>query len=507
MNSTFPHPDPNPDPNPNPNPNPGLDRGSAGAIPQGELFEHLVESSTEFAIFATRPDGIITSWNIGAERLFGYATEDMLGRSCDLIFTEEDQAAGIPGQERELARRDGRAEDERWHRRRNGSLFWGSGSLVPLRNPEDGFVKIVRDRTEAHRAGEALRENEERFRLLATSIPQLVFRTLPGGSRTWGSPQWIEFAGMSLAESIGNGWLKTIHPDDLPATRAAWEGAEERGEYHVEHRVRAVDGEYRWHQTRARPVPRGEGREASTETPLSGEWVGTMTDIHDLRGLKDRQAVLLAELQHRTRNLLAVVQSIGGQTIRKSTSLQDFGGEFEGRLRALSRVQGLLARADHQDIDLRGLLEMELVAHGDDAMESGRIRLEGPPVSLPAISAQAMGLAVHELATNAVKYGALGHETGRLSVTWRLERDGAAPRVALEWREGGVPLPPDGPPRRKGYGTELIERALPYQLRARTRLEFGSDGVRCTIAVPVKEGPAQAGLRPGQAGEGETRHG
>ena len=453
----------------------------AGAS-RDELFERLVESSTDFAIYTIRHDGTATSWNSGAERVFGYGAEEIVGSSADVIFTDEDRAAGAPQGERDVAAREGRAEDERWHRRKNGDLFWGSGSLVPLRNPEDGFVKIVRDRTEAHSAGEALRENEERFRLLATSIPQLVFRTLPGGSRTWGSPQWADFAGMSLEESIGAGWMKAIHPEDLAVTRAAWEGAEERGEYYVEHRIRrAASGEYRWHQTRARPVEAGS----------RGEWIGTMTDIHDLRGLKDRQAVLLAELQHRTRNLLAVVQSIAGQTIRKSSSLQDFGTEFEGRLRALSRVQGLLARVDHQDIDLRTLLEAELVAHGDGALRDGRVTMEGPAAALPAISAQAMGLALHELATNAVKYGALAQPGGRLSVTWRLE-EGAQPRVGLEWRESGVTMPaPDGP-RRRGYGTELIERALPYQLRATAVLQFGQDGVRCAITVPVSARGAEA---------------
>lgn len=456
---------------------------ASGGTPQDELFERLVESSTDFAIYAISPDGTARSWNIGAERVFGYRADEILGHSADVVFTEEDRAIGHPQGEREMALREGRAGDERWHRRRDGSRFWASGSLVPLRNPQDGFVKIVRDRTEAHHASEELREREERFRLLATSIPQLVFRTWPGGGRIWGSPQWTDFTGMSLDRSVGAGWLAAIHPEDLATTRAAWEGAEARAEYYVEHRVRrAADGEYRWHQTRARPVaPRGSAPSGSSE------WVGTMTDIHDLRGLKDRQAVLLAELQHRTRNLLAVVQSIAGQTLRKSGSLEDFGSEFEGRLRALSRVQGLLARGDHQDVDLRSLLDLELTAHGEGVMEEGRVTLSGPPVALSTLSAQAMGLALHELATNAVKYGAFARPGGSLSVTWEAGPGSGGLEVALEWRESGVTMPDGAAPRRQGYGTELIRRALPYQLKARTTLEFGHDGVRCTIAVPARQ--------------------
>ncbi|WP_198380081.1 sensor histidine kinase [Roseomonas sp. KE2513] len=470
-----------------------------GSASQSELFECLIENSTDLAVYGIDPGGIARSWNIGAERVFGYGAEEILGQSADMIFTEEDQAAGYPSREREVALREGRAADERWHRRKDGSRFWASGSLVPRRNPRDGFVRIVRDRSEAHRASEDLRKREGRFHLLAASIPQLVFRTLPSGSRSWGSPQWTDFAGMTPEESVGFGWMQAIHPEDLPATREAWEGAEARGEYDVEHRVRrAADGEYRWHRTRARPVatPGGSGGISPSDGAAgSGDWVGTMTDIHDLRGLKDRQAVLLAELQHRTRNLLAVVQAIASQTMRKSRSLEDFGGEFEGRLHALSRVQSLLARSDHQDIDLHSLLEMELTAHGDGTVNSGRITVGGPPVSLPALSAQAMGLAVHELATNAVKHGALSRPDARLSVTWETGGGNGTGQVVLEWRERGVPMPEDGAPRRQGYGTELIRYALPYQLRAKTSLDFGHDGVRCTIAVPVR--PAGAGTDHG----------
>ena len=123
--------------------------------------------------------------------------------------------------------------------------------------------------------------------------------------------------------------------------------------------------------------------------------------------------MLVAELHHRTRNLLAVVQSIALQTLRTSASLEGFGDEFESRLEALSRVQGLLARADREAVDLRALVEAELGAHGDGGADPGKVRVEGPPVALPAGSAQTLALALHELATNAVKYGALEAARGQ----------------------------------------------------------------------------------------------
>jgi len=113
-----------------------------------------------------------------------------------------------------------------------------------------------------------------------------------------------------------------------------------------------------------------------------------------------------------------------------------------------------------------------------------RCGVDGPPVALPAGSAQTLALALHELATNAVKYGAFKQPEGRLAVTWAIEGEGH--RVLIEWRESGVAMAEDALPRRKGYGTELIERALPYQLGAETSLEFSADGVCCAIVVPVE---------------------
>jgi two-component sensor histidine kinase len=211
-----------------------------------------------------------------------------------------------------------------------------------------------------------------------------------------------------------------------------------------------------------------------------------MTDIHELKMLSGRQAVLVAELQHRTRNLMAVVQSIASKTMRSATSFGEFAAEFEGRLRALSRVQGLLARVEHAHLDVREIVDAELAAYGEADDIEDRVEIAGPAADLPATSAQAVALALHELATNAVKHGALARPAGRLAVTWKLVDSGTERRVVIEWRESGVPMAEGYRPERVGYGRELIERALPYQLKAKTKLEFGANGVRCYIEVPIQ---------------------
>ena len=451
----------------------------APALPpaDSQLLRLVFESATDFAIFTTDPNGIVTSWNTGAERLLGYSGEEIVGKSADVIFPPEEGGSAAAAEERRLALAHGRAEDERLQMRKDGSRFWASGLVMPLADQLQGFVKMLRDRSAQHAAETRLKESEEMFRTLATNIPQLVFRTKATGWRTWGSPQWSVFTGIAFAESIEFGWLDAVHPEDRDATMAAWAEVATSDGYYCEHRIRrSADGEYRWHQTRACPLKdRGDAADV--------EWVGTSADIHDLRTLKDSQQVLMAELQHRTRNLIAVVQSISRKTLRTSTSLDAFGTEFESRLRTLSRVQGLLARVDHQDIDVRDLVDSELAAHGDG--EGANIRVEGPRAALPATSAQALALALHQLVTNAVKYGALHQPGAGLSVTWAIEEDEGVRRIVLDWVESGVTMPEAAVPRRKGYGSELIERALPYTLKARTRLEFGPDGVRCRIATPA----------------------
>jgi len=442
--------------------------------PSDELLRLINESVVDFAIFSVGPTGLVTSWNIGAERLLGYEQDEILGKTADVIFPSDEQQAAAA--ERHTASLNGRAEDERWQVRKDGSRFWASGLLMRLADSTQGFVKILRDQTLKHNAEASVSASEERFRLLATNIPQLVFVGRFDGQRTWPSPQWIQFTGLSSDASLGLGWLDAIHPDDRDDTLRAWMQAEQSGEYYVEHRIReAATGSYRWHQTRARPI---EGREARTS-----DWIGTMTDIDDLRNSQSRQQVILGELQHRTRNLLALVQAIARQTLRGSDDTETLLAKFNDRLRALSRVQAIVGGANGKPIYLRDLLYSELEAQAG-GVEEGKVSLHGPDVALPPASAQALGLAIHELATNAVKYGALRQDAAKLNLEWAFVSTLDERWIELEWTELGVDLS-GRDSSRKGYGSELIERALPYQLDARTHLEFGASGVRCTIAVPI----------------------
>jgi len=206
----------------------------------------------------------------------------------------------------------------------------------------------------------------------------------------------------------------------------------------------------------------------------------TIIDVTTLTRSEEQQKLLIMELQHRTRNLLAVVQSIAQQTLGKSDDLEG----FYARLAALGRVQSLVGGAMEDHIGLEDVLRLELQALG--AADS-KVSISGPAVPLGFELVQTFALAVHELAANAVKHGALKEDTGRLSISWIVRRDALhEPVLVLDWREEGVH--DLAKPVRRGFGTELIERALGFTLRAKTNLSFGEQGVSCHIELPLPPG-------------------
>lgn len=445
-----------------------------------ERFRLIVESARDYAIFTTDTGGIITEWPAGAQAVFGGTPEMMIGQDVAVTFLPEDIAEGAPDIERRQALERGHAPNVRWHRRADGSRVFIEGSARPLLDGNGspvGLLKIGQDVTERRRVQRALTESEERLRTLTEGIPQLVWRSAEEGLWTWSSPQWQDFTGQTLDASLGLGWMTAVHPEDRDSAREAWAAASRSGEVDVEFRVRrAADGAYLWHHTRALPV---RGRDGAIL-----EWLGTTTDVQQLKQLQERQAVLVAELQHRTRNLIAVVRSIAGQTMASTGPGEAFREEFNHRLEALSRVQGLLSRSDQEPITLEGLIRMELDALGPSG-PSDRIVAEGPAVRIRHSAVQTLALALHELATNSRKYGALSREEGRLEVRWSTYDGENGKRLALNWNERGGDPPHAPSVARRGYGRELIERALPYSLNARTSFEHDETGLRCTIDMPL----------------------
>lgn len=356
-----------------------------------------------------------------------------------------------------------------------------------LQQANEELEERVRSRTrELTVLNTDLRHSELRMSTLIDGMPQLVWRSGDHGRWTWCSLQWTEFTGQTLTTAQNLGWLDALHPDDRAVALAAWDEAKTVGNLSFEARIfHAARGKYRHFQIRAMPVRTPEGAVL--------EWLGTCTDVHDITRLREQQNVLVDELQHRTRNLMAVVHAVTIRTIKGSQTLEDFRRCIDDRMSALSRVQSLLSSRGSQRIAFDTLLKAELSAHVD--LDAGisrcKISLSGPSdVPLQTSLVQTFALALHELATNAVKYGALSVPSGVLTVAWRtIQSDAGKRNLLVDWHEHGVPdVPVSGAaPRGGGYGRELIERALPYQLGAKTSYGFTSDGVRCTIEVEVPD--------------------
>jgi two-component system, chemotaxis family, CheB/CheR fusion protein len=263
-----------------------------------------------------------------------------------------------------------------------------------------------------------------------------------------------------------------------------------------EREVSSQDGS--WYLTRIRPYRTIDGK-------IDGVVV-TFIDIRDRRRAEEgareseaRMRVLMGELQHRTRNLIGVVTALVDKTGSSGQTLEGFKASLRERLMALARVQGLLSRAaPGEGVTFDSLLDSEISAHSEN---HGTVTLDGPlGIVLDSISVQAVAMALHELTTNALKYGALGRKNARLNIAWRVELESGSPWIFVDWKESGVETAATANgPRGAGNGRRLIEDALPYQFGARTSFAIEPDGVRCAIALPLS-GPQTEDIQDGRFG-------
>jgi PAS domain S-box-containing protein len=317
------------------------------------LAATIIEGATDYAIFTLDFTGRITSWGAGAERILGYAAEEAIGMDVAILFVEPDRAARRPDEELERAIREGRAEDTRWHVRKNGETFWANGVSMRLEGAPT-IVKVMRDET-----------------------------------------------GTKLAE--------------------------------------------------------------------------------------DQRVLLLNELNHRIKNTLATVQSIVEQTLRASDIDPATRHTLTERLVALSEAHNVLVAESWAGADLSTILARALSPY--DQLGQPRFELSGPPVRLSPQQAVPMSLVLHELTTNAIKYGALSTAAGRVAITWNLAYDERGARsLTLLWRERGGPLVQ--PPVRRGFGSRLIDRSFDQSGGGRARLLYEPEGLQCVLELTLS-GPEE----------------
>jgi PAS domain S-box-containing protein len=311
--------------------------------------------------------------------------------------------------------------------------------------------------------------DEPDFRQLAEVAPILIRRTGADRRDDWFNRTWLDFTGRPMAGEVGAGWIDNIHPDDTDRHATVFARAfDAREPYALDYRLRRHDGSYRWIAVKGEPFTR--------HGVFAGYW-SSGTDITEHRDAQQSQRVLINDLNHRMKNTLTVVQAMAEQTFREGRSMAEAIACFGGRLRALASMQDQLVANAWETVPLRDLI-VRTCAPLDPG--GGRIRLEGPGLVVCAEKAVALTMALHELSTNAVKYGALSNDTGRVAITWRTCVETGGQRLRLVWKERGGPAV--SVPVGRGFGSRFIERCLGGgEAGDRSTLCFEADGVRWAL--------------------------
>ena len=428
-------------------------------------YAALVESSDD-AIIAKDLEGRIISWNPAAERIFGFTAEEMIGQSIRRLIPadrqqEEDAILARIG----AGERVGQFFTERLHK--SGRLVQVSVTVSPVRD-EDGRIvgasKIARDATDHVTMLDRLRESEERFRLLAENISQFAWIARGNGTVYWYNHRWYEYTGTTLAEMQADGWATVHHPDYVEPVIAKFRRCLATGrEWEDIFPLRAADGSYRWFLSRAIPI--------RDENGAISDWFGTNTDITDQREQAEHIQLLLNEVNHRSKNMLMKIRAIARRT---QGATPDFLERFDHRLSSLAVNQDILVRQKWREVPVSELVGLQLRFLGEGQKQ---VAFDGPDAALNPRAAEAVGMALYELATNSLKYGALSVPQGSVALQW--QADVATGRFSIFWRESGGPEA--HPPERTGFGTTLILDVPRQALQASVSLDYRPTGVTWSL--------------------------
>ncbi len=336
----------------------------------------------------------------------------------------------------------------------------------------DLYLELAARHLERKQAEASLRESENRFRAFVTTSSDMMYRMSPDWSEMW---QMYGKEFISTTAGPTRGWLDTyVHPEDkIDVMNAVRVAIEARSAFELEHRVFGPDASLRWVHSRAIPL-----RDADGEIT---EWFGAATDVTTRKRHEEHQRLLLNELNHRVKNTLATVQSMASQTLRNTNDTTLARRQIDGRLIALSKAHDVLTRENWEGASLRQVV-LDAVAPYRGT-EGTRFTIVGPDVKLSPKSALALAMALHELCTNAVKYGALSNEAGLVSITWTMSGANGSGELKFTWAESSGPIVTR--PSRRGFGSRLIEQGLKQDLAGDVHIEYEPSGVRCSIRAPI----------------------
>jgi PAS domain S-box-containing protein len=451
--------------------------GTVADITQRKEHEELLQRQADLldqsydAILALRIDGRgIVYWNRGAERLYGYTAAEAQGRKAhELLQTRS--PIPIRDIDAQVVHR-GSWCGELTHTTRDGRDIVVESRVANVSYDDDIYaLETNRDITERKRAEEALHRSEERFKasVLRSPVPVILFDDRERILAV--SQSWLTAGGFRSATELQRveDWTTRAYGERSgEILELIREIISTEPEARTDEQVLNLGGEKRiWNYVTSYLGAQSDGRRL---------FVRVGQDVTDRRAYEERIELLMREARHRTKNILNLVQAVARQTAAKERP-EDFVESFSERIQALAANQDLLVKNRWQGADVEDLVRVQL-AHFADLVGS-RIAVRGPKLRLNAAATQAVGLAVHELATNAGKYGALSTDVGRVDVSWRLDDD----TYAMGWIERNGP--PVRPPERRGFGSMVVESMAKGAVGGEVELDYGLSGLEWHLTCPA----------------------
>lgn len=432
----------------------------------------LIDAARDFAIYELDREGQILTWNKGAERLKGWKAEEVIGKPYTILHTPESRATNAPGRELKIAAETGRFEEQAPRMRKDGSVFAAHVSLFPLRDEQGevtGFVKITRDISESSKSGRAILDSRRRMEGIVQSAMDAIITIDDEQRIVLFNPAAEKVFGYLADEVLGK-----------PVAILVPHQYRERHDEYVRRFFKSGIINRKLESDNPLLALRRDGEQFPIEASISqvtvgGERVGTIVlrDITERKMNEESRALLAREVDHRAKNALAVAQALVGLT--KADTMEEFAEAIRGRIEALGRAHSLLSQSQWRGAPLDRVIRDELRPYAKD----DQLHMSGPKATCRADCVQSLSLLFHELATNAVKYGALGRESGQVTIEW--QRDG--PSMLVIWKERGGP--PVVAPRRKGFGTRLFNQVGGRQLNAKLEFDWDPKGLRVRMKLPV----------------------
>lgn len=316
-----------------------------------------------------------------------------------------------------------------------------------------------------------LTRSEGRYRTLVDAMSDIVWVTDQNGNVLAPKPAWSTVTGMQWPAYANRGWLQSVHEDD----RALLMPADGLDHHDAEFRLwDAKAGDWRWYRSRAVPLTGANGHIA--------EWITTMSDVHEPKLARERSEIVIGESRHRLKNLLTIIEALAKSSRRPgdadNAELDAYARRFVGRLHALGTAADLVLAGKHIAVDTEALIRATLAPFMEDSAD--RFDIRGPAMRLSEATGGSLAMAVHELATNAIKYGALSNATGKVFISWTVIPVSDGDDVVFTWKERGGPAAVE--PERQGFGLRVIKSVPAREKGGDVQIEYPSDGLYCRIA-------------------------